>query len=160
MRILMLFTLSCLMVGTAQAELYRWVDGSGNVHYSDRPLPGTAEVETLKVAPPPSPDDSLPYETRRAMQAFPVTLYVSPNCGTPCSEAQALLKQRGIPYSEQNLDTAEKIEAYRSETGGLEVPVVRIGKTRLKGFLAAQWHKELDFAGYPKAAPFRPRTAP
>lgn len=158
MRQALLFIL-LLSAVPASAELYRSVDSSGQVHYSDRPLPGTDEVEALKVAPPPAPDDSLPYQTRRAMQAFPVTLYVSPNCGMPCSEAQTLLKQRGIPFVEQSLDTAEKVEAYRQETGGLEVPAVKIGKTRLKGFLATQWDKELDFAGYPKAAPSRPRTA-
>lgn len=158
MRQTLLFIL-LLSTAPASAELYRSVDSSGKVHYSDRPLPGTDEVETLKIAPPPTTDDSLPYQTRRAMQTFPVTLYVSPNCGTPCSEAQTLLKQRGVPFVEQSLDTAEKVEAYRQETGGLEVPAVQIGKARLKGFLATQWDKELDFAGYPKVAPYRPRTA-
>jgi len=151
--VLLLFTFP------ASAELYRSIDSSGRVHYSDRPPSGTDEVQTLKIAPPPPADDSLPYEVRRAMQTFPVTLYVSLTCGAPCSQAQALLKERGIPYTEQVLDSAEKIEAFRQETGGLEVPTIKIGKTRLNGFLASEWHKELDFAGYPRVAPYRPRGA-
>jgi hypothetical protein len=34
-----------------------------------------------------------------------------------------------------------------------------LGKTWVKGFLAEQWHKELDFAGYPKTAPYRAKPA-
>lgn len=159
MRIFVIFAMICVFAGHAQAELYRSVDSQGKVHYSDTPLPGSDEVEPLKLGAPPTPDTALPYETRRAQQNFPVTLYVSPNCGAPCSQAQSFLKQRGIPYTEQNLDTVEKVEAFRKAHGGLEVPVITIGNTRLKGFLDNTWNKELDYAGYPKTAPYRPRSA-
>jgi glutaredoxin len=159
MRTFILFALCCALAGTAQAGLFRSVDSQGKVHYSDSPLPDSDEVEQLKLGAPPAPDDSLPYETRRAQQNFPVTLYVAPNCGAPCSDAQSFLSKRGIPYTEQNLDTAEKVEAYRQANGGLEIPALTIGGTRLKGFLDSAWNKELDFAGYPKTAPYRPRAA-
>lgn len=159
MRIFMIIGVFCALVGSAHAELYRSVDSQGKVHYSDNPLPNSDEVEQLKLATPPTPDDSLPYETRRAQKVFPVTLYIAPGCGSPCDEAQSFLRKRGIPYTEQNLDTAEKVEAYRQENGGLEVPAVTIGNSRLKGFLDSTWNKELDFAGYPKSAPYRPRAA-
>ncbi len=159
MRVLMFITLFCVIALNAQAELYRSVDSQGKVHYSDTPLPGTDDVEQLKLGTPPTPDASLPYETRRAQQRFPVTLYIAPGCGAPCDEAQAFLRKRGIPYSEQNLDTFEKADAYKKETGGLQIPAITIGNTRLKGFLDSSWNKELDFAGYPKSAPYRPRAA-
>lgn len=159
MRIFMLFVLFGLLAGSAQAELYRSVDSQGKVHYSDSPPPDSDEVEQLKLGAPPTPDDSLPYETQRARKNFPVTLYVAPNCGAPCGDAQSFLTKRGIPYTEQNLDTAEKVEAYRQTNGGLEIPAVTIGNTRLKGFLDSSWTKELDLAGYPKTAPYRPRAA-
>lgn len=158
MKLFMFFAIFCALVGSAQAELYRSVDSKGKVHYSDSPLRGTDDVEQLKLGAKPTPDTSLPYETQRAQKNFPVTLYVAPNCGAPCSEAQSFLNKRGIPYTEQNLDTAEKVEAYRKENGGLEVPAVTIGNTRLKGFLDSSWNKELDYAGYPKTAPYRPRA--
>lgn len=156
MRFFLLFALCCGLTVTAHAELYRSVDSQGKVHYSDRPLAGTDDVERLKQDTPPTPDDSLPYETLRARNNFPVTLFVAANCGAPCDEARAFLYKRGIPYTEQNLDTAEKVEAYRQENEGLEVPALTVGSTRLKGFLDSAWHKELDLAGYPKTAPFRP----
>lgn len=158
MRII-LFVLLCLSSLGAQAGLYRSVDSQGKVHYSDSPLSGTDDVERLRIGTPPAPDESLPYETRRAQQRFPVTLYISQDCGAPCTQAQSFLRQRGIPYDEQILDTPEKVEAYRQANSGLEIPAITIGTTRLKGFLEPLWTKELDFAGYPKTAPYRPRAA-
>lgn len=159
MRVVMFIAMFCVVAASAQAELYRSVDSQGKVHYSDTPLPGTDDVEQLKLGTPPTPDTALPYETRRAQKFFPVTLYIGPGCGAPCETAQAFLRKRGIPYTEQSLDTFEKAEAYKKEAGDLQIPTITIGNTRLKGFLESSWNKELDFAGYPKAAPYRPRAA-
>jgi len=158
MRAFILFAMCCALAGNAQAELYRSVDSQGKVHYSDTPLAGTDDVEKLKLGTTPAPDASLPYETQRAQKNFPVTLYVAPNCGAPCSDAQSFLSKRGIPYTEESLDKAEKVEAYRQANGGLEIPALTVGNTRLKGFLESAWNKELDLSGYPKTAPYRPRT--
>lgn len=159
MRTFMIFAMLCVLAFNAQAELYRSVDSQGKVHYSDSPLPGTDDVEQLKLGTPPAPDDSLPYEVQRARQNFPVTLYIAPDCGSPCTKAQAFLDKRGIPYTTHLLDTVEKAAAYREAVGGLQVPSLTVGKTRLLGFLDTDWNRELDFAGYPKSAPYRPRAA-
>jgi hypothetical protein len=39
--------LICLLLlpGLAMAEIYRWVDASGQVHFSQRPAPGAEQVE-------------------------------------------------------------------------------------------------------------------
>ncbi len=39
------FSLFCLILNfpTAQAEIYRWVDDSGNIQFSDRPLNGKSQ---------------------------------------------------------------------------------------------------------------------
>ncbi len=156
-----LFMVCALVVmGNAQAgELYRSIDSSGKVHYSDKPLAGSDDVERLKLGNEPAPDDSLPYETMRAKQNFPVTLYVFPDCGSACQQARDFLNKRGIPFTEANLITQEDIDAFRKASGFSDAPALAIGKSWLRGFLAEQWNKELDFAGYPKSAPYRPRPA-
>ena len=50
-----------LMMSTLQAEIYKWVDGDGNVHFSDKPRPG-AETITL----PPTQTFSPPAATEPA----------------------------------------------------------------------------------------------
>jgi glutaredoxin len=147
-----LFLLMCLLMLTnlQAAELYRSIDQDGKVHYSDYPLQGTEDVERLKVDKEPISEENLPYETQRAMQNFPVTLYTFPDCGSACQKAREMLNKRGIPFTEKSLTTKEDIEAFRKDSGGGQAPAVTIGKTWLKGFLEEQWNNELDFAGYPK----------
>ncbi|HLP98233.1 MAG TPA: glutaredoxin family protein [Sideroxyarcus sp.] len=161
MKSIQILCIALLLTGTAQAELYRSIDSSGKVHYSDRPLADADDVEELKVDKEPIPDESLPYETRRAKEYFPVTLYVSKNCGAVCDNARELLNKRGIPFTENMPATQEELDEYRKASGGgSEIPALTVGKTWLKGFLAEQWDKELDFAGYPKTAPYRAKPAP
>jgi len=154
---------SLLVLANAHAaELYRSIDSSGNVHYSDRPLQGSEDVEQLKLGKGPQPDESLPYETQRAMQNFPVTLYTYPDCGSICQQGRDLLNKRGVPFTEKSLVKQEDIDAYRKDSGDANIPALTIGKTWVKGFLAERWNNELDYAGYPKTASpnYRPRAAP
>ncbi len=159
------FLLSLLMLANVQAgELYRSVDKEGKVHYGDTPLWDTEDVEELKVAKEPPPDESLPYETRRAMQNFPVTLYTFPECATACEKARDFLNKRGVPFTEKSLVKQEDIDAFRKDSGSSQLPAATVAKTWLRGFQEEQWNQELDFAGYPKAnlkyRPPRPAAPP
>jgi glutaredoxin len=157
MRIIpLMVALALVLAGNAQAQLYRSIDKDGNVHYSDTPLPGSEDVAEVKVDKVPVSDESLPYETRRAKENFPVTLYGFPDCGSACKLARDYLNKRGIPYSEKSLTKQEDIDAFRKESGDSQLPAMSVGKTWVKGFLEERWAKELDIAGYPKAAGARP----
>jgi glutaredoxin len=144
-----------LCVGLVQAETtYRWVDREGKVHYGDRPPPPSAakEVQQKKYAVPAA-DKPAPYGMQEATEKFPVTLYVASSCATGCKEARDYLKQRGIPFSEQHVGSAEEIDALRKRLGGGEamVPVLQVGEKTSKGFLESAWAGLLDAAGYPKS---------
>jgi glutaredoxin len=146
-----------VFLSTAHAgELYRYIDNTGRVQYSDKPNP---DAERLKFGNAPAVEAALPYETQKAQQFFPVTLFTFEQCGAPCTEARQLLKDRGIPFADKVLVTKEDEDEYRKISGGTQVPAMKVGKTWVKGFLAGQWHKELDFAGYPKTAPYRSNPA-
>jgi len=163
--VLLLGCLAVMPSGAQAGELYRWVDAKGKVHYGDVPPVGAAQVTPIKSPAAVTPVENLPYETRRAQQNFPVILYVADNCTTPCDQARSLLSKRGIPFSEKKLITQEDIDAFKALSGFDSAPTLAVGRTFLKGFLANQWHGELDIAGYPKAAPYRapgalPASAP
>ena len=157
----------CLWVAGAQAdEYYRSLDGTGKIHYGDKPLADAADFEVIKPLIEPVPDDALPFEMRRAVEKFPVTLYVADECGNGCKLAHDYLTKSGIPFTEKKLMAAEEIEAFKKASGGDQIPVMNIGKSWLKGFLESGWSAELDAAGYPKTAPYamrhanKPATAP
>ncbi len=146
-------------LGTAQADTYRWLDQSGKVHYGDVPSEEAAQIEQKKFGVTPEPvDANLPYATRIARQNFPVTLYYASNCGDPCQQARDLLNKRGIPFTEKNLVTKEEVDAFKLKSGGNRVPTLNVGKSWIKNFEAGQWNSELDIAGYPKTAPYRPQA--
>jgi len=158
-----IFIVALMFAGNVQAELYRSIDKDGKVHYSDVPLQGSEDVATVKVDKAPVPDETLSYETQRAKNNFPVTLYTFPDCGSACKMSRDFLNKRGIPFAEKSLVTKEGIEAFRKDSGDNQMPALSIGKNWLKGFQAEQWDKELDIAGYPKTANYQlpvPASAP
>ena len=158
--VLLIIGLGMLASNSQAGELYRWVDSSGIVHYTDIPPPKSVQAETKKFSSSAGPDEALPYETRRAQQNFPVTLYVADGCDEACNQARSLLDKRGIPFNVKLLKTTEDINAFKALSGFNAVPALSVGRNFLRGFQAEQWHSELDIAGYPKIAPYRPAVKP
>lgn len=149
------FALACV---AAQAELFRWVDADGKVHYSDQPPPANIkQVERKKPAGGKPSDAPLPYALQQAVNNFPVTLY-STECGDACARARQLLMKRGIPYTEVDATDPKVQEELRKLTGGpVEVPFLKIGRDALRGFEESKWSTSLDAAGYPPTAVIAPR---
>ena len=145
------FTAILFSVPLGAAQLYRWVDEQGKVEYRDTPPPASAKkVEQLGTSGGATETSSLPFSVQQAARNFPVTLWNS-SCGGPCDQARAHLARRGVPHTEK--DPQSDIEAFKKLTGGLDVPVLYVGSTRIKGYLEGEWDSALDIAGYPRTAP-------
>ena len=135
----------------AQSSVYRWVDKDGKVHFSDAPPAEEArDVSQKRMGGGYVEEGQLPYATQVAMRRSPVTLYISSDCGDLCTSGRELLVNRGIPYSERNAQNSADAETIRKLVGALEVPVLVVGETSLKGFSEGPWHSALDSAGYPR----------
>ena len=64
--------LLCLLWSAAQAvPVYRWVDESGQVNYSDRPGPGAVRIELSTDAPSPNTGRSSPRVQSPALETRP-----------------------------------------------------------------------------------------
>lgn len=141
--------------GVLAQGTYRWVDKTGKVHYSDEPPePAAARVvEEKRLSPSVIGSESLPYETRRAAGLFPVTLFVSADCGEGCRKGRELLARLRIPFAEKGVGTPEEAAAYKSATGSeaLSVPALTVGSRAYTGFEETAWTGALDAAGYPVA---------
>ena len=136
----------------AQGSVYRWVDKDGKVHFSSEPPPADAmNVTEKRMGGGNNAEGQMPYATQMAMKNNPVTLYVSNSCGDYCTEARELLGKRGIPYTEKNAEASpEDTEKLRALIGALQVPVLVVGTTPVKGFAENTWQSALDGAGYPR----------
>lgn len=148
------FLLCCVAAGLAQAaELYRWVDADGKVHYTDQPPPASArKVEEKKLSGSTIDTSQLPYAMQQAVKKSPVTLYAN-ECGEPCTQAREHLGKRGIPYTGKNPETTPAdAEALKKLVGAAFVPVLLVGSAVSKGYDKEAWDAALDAAGYPKSA--------
>ena len=134
----------------AQAQqVYRIVGPDGKVTFSDlRPLTDAKVNETASKGTGGAGASGLPFELRRVAQKYPVLLYTSDTCG-PCGTARSLLSNRGIPFSEKTVATAQDVEALQRLSGDTSLPFLTIGSQQLKGFSDVEWTQFLTAAGYP-----------
>lgn len=148
-RIALLLVALLATTAAEAAQLYRWVDDKGRVEWRDTPPPASAKaVERRTVGGSVISTTELPFSVQQAVRNFPVTLYVT-NCGEGCDRARAHLLRRGVPYTEKS--PQENVDAYRKLTnGGMEVPLMFVGREALKGYEAGAWDAALDNAGYPR----------
>ena len=150
-RALVLAAAAWCVDGAAQSTLYRWVDKDGKVHFTDTPPPADAQKAEQRRFGQPTPDATVPFATQEAMKRHPVMLWVVPNC-EPCAQGRELLANRGVPFSERDAQAnVETQAAFKKITGGdLNVPLLEVGSTRVRGFEPGQWNAALDTAGYPR----------
>ncbi len=141
-----------LAAGPAHAQ-YKVVGPDGKVTYTDRaPTPSAAKVTSLSsrgVTSGPT-DPALPLELREPAAKYPVTLYTVTGACEPCQSARQLLRQRGIPYGEKQVQTPEDSEALERLSGGRDAPTLAIGSQMLRGLAPEVWGSYLDAAGYPR----------
>ena len=140
-----------LMCVTAQAQVYKWVDADGKVTYSDVPPPKSAvKVETKSFSSSDQSNVALPFELAQAVKNMPVTFYSSGKC-SPCDDARNFLKQNGIPFAEKTITSNADVEKLNKISGGTQLPVLMVGKTKMTGFNFTDWRSSLTQAGYPES---------
>ena len=145
--------LLALAVGWASAgELYKWVDKDGKVHYTDQPPVQEVKAQERRKFGDKPGTAQVSYALQVATKNFPVTLY-NADCADACPKASALLKRRGVPFTDKSARDPVAAEELKALTGGkLLVPVLKVGKQVLTGFEEGAWNSVLDTAGYPNMA--------
>jgi len=148
-------------VAAQPLPIYRYVDPSGRVIYTDLMPPANAKnVQAKRLTQNYIETDKVPLEAQRAQDRFPVTLYTFA-CGDVCDRAEALLNRRGVPFTRVDVKEAQGAERLKKATGDTQVPVLQAGdKLITKGFSDQGWQALLDDAGYPKAPAPRRAQAP
>ena len=139
------FLLALAFALPASAELYRWTDEQGRVHYSDQPPPPSIKKHQRIRVPGAS--------TGEATQARPPVVLYTANCGATCDQAADYLRQRGVPFALKNAERdPAAAKELKQRTGVMEVPVLFIGESMQRGYSPSVWDKMLEVAGYPGPA--------
>lgn len=152
MRVLIAFSLLVLAL-EVEAQLYRWTDESGAVHYTDTQPPANAKNVQKKPSARTggAEAEQRPYALQQAVRNFPVTVYTSKDCGDGCKKGFDHLKKRGVPFTEKVVAKQDEIDELIKLVGAPNVPVMVVGVVVQKGYEEQQWNEALDTAGYPKS---------
>jgi glutaredoxin len=135
---------------------YKVVGPDGRVTYTDRPPPAEqGQAVQMRAGSGGSTQPALPLALKEPATKFPVILYTAPECG-PCDEGRALLRQRGIPYTERAAANNADREAWVKIVGSADAPALAIGGQWLRGYSPSQWNSYLDTAGYPRESKLPP----
>jgi glutaredoxin len=131
---------------------YKVIEPDGRVTYTDRqPSSTLAKVVPIGIhAPSGGTEVALPLELRQVVARYPVTLYTLAGTCEPCQSARQLLRDRGIPYAEKLVQTAEDGDALERLSGGRQAPTLAIGTQFMRGLSTDVWTSYLDAAGYPR----------
>lgn len=133
--------ITSMVLLTAQAEIYKWTDENGKVHYSDT-VADNQSAETINVDNVNTFTNVNIYTTP-GWQGFykppkkngrnSVVMFSRAGCGY-CDQAKQYFEQQNIPYVERRIDLDK--EAYNDfeALNGNGVPLILFGEQRMEGF--------------------------
>jgi glutaredoxin len=142
---------SSLALIPVHAELYKWTDADGTVHYTDTPPPDNRPQIEIKgtissytsaevVAGTTDAGDSNPTKKSAKPSNKSVVMYSADWCGV-CKKARAYFQQQGIAFREYDIDTSEQGKRGFAKLGGKGVPVILVDQQRMNGFSAGQFEQ-------------------
>lgn len=129
-RIILLFL---LLPSLASAEIYKWKDSKGQVHFSDAPV-NTNEAEKVSVEVN-TYEHVVPKDVFKstASSSQRVVMYATSWCPY-CEKARKYFKANKISYTEYDIENDTNAKIRYDSIGGKGVPVILVGKRRLNGF--------------------------
>ena len=156
--LLVLFALATYPVS---AEIYKWIDAEGNVHFSDKqPARTNAKPVQLKSSINSYDSTSIPKfeytpNTKRKpvnktksnklpkLRPRQVIMYSTVWCGF-CKQAKAYFKQKGIAFAERDIEKSPQAKQEYQSLGGGGVPLILVGNKsgtkKLSGFSIARFN--------------------
>ena len=140
-----LYLLTLLVSPVAQADLYKWVDDRGNIHYGDKPpedaqlkdITGNVSSFTSVNVEPFVFDDSI---ISKRSKSKSVVMYSTSWCGY-CKKAAKHFRKNNIPFTEYDIEKSAKGARDYKRLKGRGVPVILIGDKRMNGFSARTFDK-------------------
>lgn len=133
-RLLIAMLATLTLHGAAQAgAFYKWTDAQGVTHYSEEPPPSGKSDRLDLQLPPPGTNATPAYLTQK-----PVVIYTTTWCGV-CRTAKQYFAQKGIAYTEYDVENSSKGKADYQRMQGKGVPIILVGEQRMNGFSAERF---------------------
>ena len=130
-----LLILSFFICSLSYAEIFKWIDEEGNVHFGDKkPASNKTTKVNLKINTYTSVtiDESL-LEINKKKKSKEVVMYSAAWCGV-CKKAKNYFNQNNISFTEYDIDKDKSARKRHKEMGATGVPVILVGAKRMNGF--------------------------
>ena len=128
---------------SAQAEIHRYVDENGKVHFTDKPPVNTessiVELSTINTYESPT-IEPLDFTKHKPQKPGKVVMYSTSWCGY-CKKAKQYFKKNNIAFKEYDIEKSKKAKRDYDKLGGRGVPVILVGDKRLNGFSEASFEQ-------------------
>jgi len=131
----LVLVLWCISMAPVSAEIFKWTDDSGKVHFGDSP-PRAHQVEKIEVKINSyTSSEIVPFEASVSVDTRQgkVVMYSTVWCGY-CKKARRYFKENGIPFKEYDTETTKKGRDDYKKLKGTGVPIILVGKKRMNGF--------------------------
>ncbi len=119
--------------GPLCAEIYKWTDENGQVHFSDQePVNKQSRPEAVKI-------DSyrgVSYGDSKMDTGKNVIIFSASWCAS-CKKAKKYFRRKGIAFREYDIEKSSRGKKLYQELGATGVPVILVGKKRMNGFTEA-----------------------
>ncbi len=153
--LLLLLPLALMSAVDSAAQVFKWTDKDGKVHYGDNPPPeakpnqvkvgvqsfgGPAEVDYVSIL-------KRPIKGGAAANRADVVIYSASWCG-PCKSAKAWMASQNIPFTDYDVETSEQGKRDFQAMGARGVPTILVGEQRMTGFSASNLSAMLKKGGY------------
>lgn len=124
------------------AEIYKWTDENGRVHYGDSPKESdrAEKVEVEINSYEHVTYEEIEYYQGAEAKSKTVTMYATSWCGY-CKKARDYFRRKKINYVEYDIEKDQRAKRRYDELGGRGVPVILVGKQRMNGFSAAGFER-------------------
>lgn len=123
-----------LASAASNADIYKWKDAEGRTHISDTP-PVDGEAERLQIRTFSGPADVSSAGGERFAQR--VVVLSTAWCGV-CRQARTWLTQKGVAFTEYDVERTDTGKAEYRRLNGRGVPIILVGDMRMDGFSAAR----------------------
>lgn len=119
------------------AEIYKWVDEKGSVHFGDSPreedkaekiVVNVTSYKFVKV-------ENIEFYQKEKSQkgSGKVVMYSTSWCGY-CKKARRYFKEKSVAYVEYDIEKDNAAHKRFKALGGTGVPVIVVGKKKMSGF--------------------------
>lgn len=132
---LLLTIISLLFIETCFAEIYKWTDSNGVVHFGEQaPSEGQSEKITVDVVQYSSADQNKVSGDESVTKQKKIIMYGTKWCGY-CKKARAYFNKKGIEFIDYDVESRPSKKREYKRLGGTGYPLILIGKDeKMQGF--------------------------